>query len=325
MISILLNVFMHSILGVLHFNEYDNKTLIFLSRLFHSLLVSILFFVLFRVDSKNLILKIFKFSFLCVLMFLSILIVFKSYFKIFFQHYNLDISIITLLRSITGFILLGYMGIIIYMKFGNKHTHAENLYSKKIYKWSICILSIIGCNAIGNLVRYITGVKGTMFEIDVVIGDYITVLAIMFRPNYLNRAFHSFSFSKKLNSFPPNPLPIDDFVFHFFTNTYYLNSNASTKEFSLILNFSQDELSDFVIKFYRVTFIDLVNKSRIDYFIDLVNSGYYNQLTIEALGQKAGFGSRQNLYRSFKKYHGGNPSDLLKKINNSQLKQVVSF
>jgi len=34
-------------------------------------------------------------------------------------------------------------------------------------------------------------------------------------------------------------------------------------------------------------------------------------LTIDALSKEAGFSSRQQLYKPFKKFHGGNPSDLL--------------
>ncbi len=320
---ILLSIFLHSILGILHYNHYDNNVLNFLSRLFQAIAVSILFFILFRVNSNNILLKIFKYLFFSILGLSLILILFKTYFKTLFQHYQIDFSFITLLRSITGFVLLGYMGTTIFIKFGKKLSHTENLYVKKTFKWSICILSIIVCNAIGNLVRYLTGVKGTMFEIDVLIGDYITIFSVLFRPNYLNRAFHNFSFSEMLNSTPHKRLLKDEFIFHFFTNTYYLNTNASIKDFSSIINFSQEELSDFVIKFYNITFSELVNKSRIEYFIDLVKAGKHSQLTIEALGQKAGFGSRQNLYRSYKKFQGGNPSDLLRPIIYSPLKKVI--
>jgi AraC-like DNA-binding protein len=61
-----------------------------------------------------------------------------------------------------------------------------------------------------------------------------------------------------------------------------------------------------------MTFSDLVNKSRVEYFITLAQSQEYDETTIDNLAEISGFGSRQTLYRNFKKFHGGTPSDLLR-------------
>ena len=61
-----------------------------------------------------------------------------------------------------------------------------------------------------------------------------------------------------------------------------------------------------------MTFIELVNKCRVDYFVSLVKSGSYKNFTIDALSSMSGFNSRQNLQRAFKTFHGGTPSDLIK-------------
>ena len=60
-----------------------------------------------------------------------------------------------------------------------------------------------------------------------------------------------------------------------------------------------------------MTFNDLVNMNRINYFIDIVNTPKYKNYTIDALAKEVGFSSRQHLYKPFKKFHGGNPSDII--------------
>ena len=65
-----------------------------------------------------------------------------------------------------------------------------------------------------------------------------------------------------------------------------------------------------------MTFSNLVNKSRVDYFIELVRSPKYTNYSIDALAKEAGFNSRHHLYKPFRKFHGGTPSDFISSINN---------
>jgi YesN/AraC family two-component response regulator len=80
------------------------------------------------------------------------------------------------------------------------------------------------------------------------------------------------------------------------------------------MGISTVELNKLTITHHSLTFIDLVNKSRVDYFVDIIKLNDFSVFTIEALAHKSGFGSRQNLYKSFKKFHGGTPSDLIRSI-----------
>jgi AraC-like DNA-binding protein len=63
-----------------------------------------------------------------------------------------------------------------------------------------------------------------------------------------------------------------------------------------------------------MTFNDLINKNRVDYFIDIIHNPKYLNFTIDALAREAGFSSRQHLYKPFKKFHGGNPSDIVEAV-----------
>jgi AraC-like DNA-binding protein len=69
-------------------------------------------------------------------------------------------------------------------------------------------------------------------------------------------------------------------------------------------------LTKFIYQNFTTTFNDLVNEARVNYFVTLVADGKHPNYTIESLAQLSGFGSRQSLYKQFKKFHGGTPSDL---------------
>ena len=66
---------------------------------------------------------------------------------------------------------------------------------------------------------------------------------------------------------------------------------------------------------YSMSFDELVNKSRVEYFVEIIKDPKYKNYTIEALALEVGFTSRQRFYQPFKKYHGGNPSDLIDILN----------
>jgi YesN/AraC family two-component response regulator len=78
---------------------------------------------------------------------------------------------------------------------------------------------------------------------------------------------------------------------------------------------SNELFQDQVLKIYNMSFSNLVNKSRIDYFLDLVKSSKYKHYSIDALAKESGFNSRHHLYKPFRKYHGGTPSDFINSIN----------
>jgi YesN/AraC family two-component response regulator len=64
-----------------------------------------------------------------------------------------------------------------------------------------------------------------------------------------------------------------------------------------------------------MSFDELLNKSRVDYFVEIIKKPQFKNYTVEALALEVGFTSRQRFYQPFKKYHGGNPSDLIDIFN----------
>ena len=107
----------------------------------------------------------------------------------------------------------------------------------------------------------------------------------------------------------------DKFIKEFYTNLYFVNKETSLDDFALKLKVSPNILNDFIYETSKMNFTDLVNKNRIAFYVNMVSNKEYQQYSIEGLAELAGFGSRQSLYRNFKRFHGGNPSDLLKASN----------
>jgi YesN/AraC family two-component response regulator len=97
----------------------------------------------------------------------------------------------------------------------------------------------------------------------------------------------------------------------FFNQMYFLDKEAKIEQFSKLMNVSKDEVNNFVQNEYGLDFDDLLNRNRVDYFIKLVKEPKYQNMTIDALAKESGFVSRNSFYKPFKKFHGGNPSDLI--------------
>jgi YesN/AraC family two-component response regulator len=66
-----------------------------------------------------------------------------------------------------------------------------------------------------------------------------------------------------------------------------------------------------------MTFSDLVNKYRVQYFVSIVVLPQNANYTIDALAKMSGFTSRNHLYKPFRKFHGGIPSDFIDTIKHS--------
>jgi AraC-like DNA-binding protein len=143
------------------------------------------------------------------------------------------------------------------------------------------------------------------------------LVIILYRPAFLNKMPVEISFLSIFSSHKVrvDKLSSDTFANHFFANLYYLKEKCTSSEFSEILGVDQETLNNYIKINYDTSFTDLVNKYRIQYFIDLVNNPESKLLTIDALAKQAGFSSRQNMAFFFKKFHGGSPSDYVKQIH----------
>lgn len=138
---------------------------------------------------------------------------------------------------------------------------------------------------------------------------------VFYRPVFLNRSALKISYGKSFNKDENYAISQLEFINEFYTKLYFVQQDASLENLAVILKISSNDLYKFIYYKYSMTFNDLVNKNRVDYFIDIIHDAKYINYTIDALAKEAGFSSRQHLYKPFKKFHGGNPSDIMDAIN----------
>lgn len=73
-------------------------------------------------------------------------------------------------------------------------------------------------------------------------------------------------------------------------------------------------LSNCINVMTKDNFNHYVNKYRVDYVISLMNAKENNQLTIESIGQMAGFNNNSTFYKAFKREHSMTPKQYYKQI-----------
>ena len=212
------------------------------------------------------------------------------------------------IRSIVSIVLVLFI-IKLYLKIRRKYN-SDNLYFRKIKRWSIFLIFSIFVLFPVKLFKVLGFINFDLYLFFVLVVDLFTLLFVLFRPRFLNRTNLKISLSQAFNRQDRFGFSLDDFELHFYGHCFYLNSKATLEEFGKIIIVSPELLSKFIYQNFTATFNDLVNKARVNYFVSLVSDGKHPNLTIEALAQLSGFGSRQSLYKQFKKFHGGNPSDL---------------
>jgi len=191
-----------------------------------------------------------------------------------------------------------------------KRYNAENIYFKKLKVWMYWFISTLFFSWIINQLFLFPFISKDWIKLVLLICHFTYILLLFYRPKFLNHSnlvvILDGPFKSGTNSFNQ-----DDFIKQFYFKVYYLNKSADLSDFCLSNRIDEEEVKDLVFNFYKLSFSDLVFKSRVEYFVNLIKTKENAQLSLEALAQMCGFNSRQHLYKWFKKFHGGSPSDLL--------------
>jgi AraC-like DNA-binding protein len=192
----------------------------------------------------------------------------------------------------------------------------KNIYFKSIQIWTLGFFMVICTQLIIIVLSIIFKISNEFkFYISILKGLSL-LLTILYRPSFINKngSKISFGFLFNRNDFSADIKQVD-FNFQFFTNFYYKSKTANIEEFSIIMVVSKDILFKYIYFNYSMSFEELLNKSRVEYFVEIIKDRKFKKYTVEALALEAGFSSRQRFYQPFKKYHGGNPSDLIDVLN----------
>jgi AraC-like DNA-binding protein len=190
-----------------------------------------------------------------------------------------------------------------------------NLYQRRIKKWAslsfIFFLIVIGLLIlVGVSVINKKQIQYSDARLSLVILRLCGILFILFRPNHIDEIgipFYKGLFKRNKGKMIQN----QDFEFVFYSNYYYLKSDANLEDFALKLNHTIIDVKEYIYTLDEGNFNELLNKYRVIYFTELLKNKKYESLTIEALSELSGFGSRKTMYNVFNKYHGMTPTEFI--------------
>jgi AraC-like DNA-binding protein len=220
------------------------------------------------------------------------------------------VSYIKLLYLIVFLVISGSL----YFKMQSKYQ-ADNIYFKRIKNWACFFIVGVVFIFISGINRVFNGYSNEISRYLNSLVLFLTIIALLFRPKFLNTSKLSISLSNYFTKTPNSEIDHITFNEAFYDNLYFLNADASMDDLSKKLKVSSETLYRYIYKNYKSGFNDLVNENRVKYFIDIVKSKKHKNYTIDALSQLAGFSSRHHLYKPFKKFHGGVPSDFMKSLD----------
>lgn len=187
----------------------------------------------------------------------------------------------------------------------------QNIYFDKIKTWSKLLVFFVTLMVILFAPLSFVQMPEDFSYVASILSFILIELFVFYRPAFLNRSALKISFGSSFNRDSEYAISELEFINEFYTKLYFVQNDASLENLAKILNISSNDLYKFIYYKYSMTFNDLVNKNRVDYFIDIIHNPKYLNFTIDALAKEAGFSSRQHLYKPFKKFHGGNPSDIM--------------
>jgi len=237
----------------------------------------------------------------------------QSVISVFTQKVSFKVNLLPRLL-----LLITFTGInlrIAYLIF--QKSDDTNHYYQRVRNWTkifvlLEVIAVVLFSIMNSfLISYVSG------NILLIVIAFTVLLIVLYRPRFINTQSIKHVLSNNFRRDDSISLTDANFYIPFFTNHYYLQQDATLEQFCVQNAItSNEQLQDQILKKYNMTFSNLVNKNRVEYFIELIRSPKYNQYSIDALAKEAGFNSRHHLYKPFKKFHGGTPSEFISSINN---------
>lgn len=256
------------------------------------------------------------FSAAVIVVYLSILF---YYVFIVPTHSSISLSGENYLGNYLIYIKLAFLSVFFFITINlyvqmNKKYRGDNIYFKSIKNWSLFFFFYTLFIFISGIIKLMMGYENLVSKYLMSLILFSTIISILFRPKFLNKSTLSLSLGDFFNKKTESSLTKAVFNAAFYIELYFLNPEASIDDLSKKIGVSSEDLYRFIYTNYSSGFNDLVNENRVNYFIEVVKSKKYDNYTIDALSQMAGFSSRHHLYKPFKKFHGGVPSDFIKSV-----------
>jgi AraC-like DNA-binding protein len=175
----------------------------------------------------------------------------------------------------------------------------QNIYFDKIKRWTKTLVFYWIFITIAFLFLHFFELPAFLFYMLSFSSFIVLQMFVFYRPTFLNRSSLKISLGKSFNKDENYAISQLEFINEFYTKLYFVQQDASLENLAAILKISSNDLYKFIYYKYSMTFNDLVNKNRVDYFIDIIHNAKYVNYTIDALAKEAGISSRQHLYKPF--------------------------
>ena len=193
-----------------------------------------------------------------------------------------------------------------------KKYNNENIYHRKIKNWAIFFMGCIPLAWAANLFKVSLLDINYERQIYLFFAFLLVNIFILYRPKFLNNFTLDITLGNAFNKSNVLDITNEDFDKIFYEAHYYLNKNASMEHLAKQLNIPFETFYNFFYTNFDTSFVEIVNKARVAYFIKIIKEEKYKGFTIDAIAQESGFSSRHHLYPAFKKYQGGTPSEYMK-------------
>lgn len=199
-----------------------------------------------------------------------------------------------------------------------KNRIENNVYQNKLIKWVSIFISFVIVSMLLNILFVYQLTSSNSYYLFALYNIFIIAISIstIYRPVFLNmQNFTKIDF-KRLVIVEDLKLTDQNFFIPFFQNFYFLNKEATIEDFCKQNNIEgRESFNEQIIKLYNISFSNLINKNRVEYFIEIAKNPNFANFSIEGLAKESGFSSRTALYKPFKKFYGGTPIDYINSLN----------
>ena len=232
---------------------------------------------------------------------------------IFTQKFSFKINLFPRLILVSIFTFINTR--LIFLIF--RKLDSENIYYTKIKNWTKSFLLLEFISVVVFAVMNSSLLSYEFGSIMLILMPMFVLLIVLYRPRFINA--QSLKLTLTANFRKDDTFALTDINFYtpFYLDYYFLKEHATIEQFCSQNGITaNDQFQDQILKNYNMSFSNLVNKNRVDYFIELIKSPKFKHYSIDALAKEAGFSSRHHLYKPFRKFHGGTPSDFIDSVNN---------
>ena len=205
--------------------------------------------------------------------------------------------------------------------------------SRGISSWflSLTFLEIIFSVSGFVIIMFFPGAVQRLLSETVTIIFAIVLLLLRFRPAILYGMRYNDIYSRDLidtsrlaNTLPEElTLELDERLKVFVREKTFLKHDITLAELAEQLKTRPYILSAFLNRKYEVHFNGLINKLRIEYVTEGLADNKWNMLTLEAIGEQAGFNNRTTFFNAFKKFTGMTPTQYIKQMKDGNNKTVI--